>query len=116
MRDLESRLAKCKKIVDEHSAIHAMEFVDQTRVKKISVQALTNRAEKDARARGARADHCTISAPQAFGEWLNLKAIRPYFLCDNTIGLDVKGAHSIKDMYMLWYDNAHWARAQRPIK
>jgi hypothetical protein len=111
MHDLESRLARCKKIVDEHSALHVLELVDQSKVNKISIQALTRLAEKDARARGGRPDHCTISAPQAFGEWVNLKTIHPYFLRDNTIGLDVKGAHSIKDMYMLWYDNAHWARA-----
>ena len=50
MRDLESILARCKKVVDEHSAIHVMEFIDQSKVKKISIKALTNAAEKDARA------------------------------------------------------------------
>ena len=87
-----------------------LNWVDQLKVKQITPAALEAMAEKDARARGARPDHCTISAHQAFREFYQLKRIRPYFLADNLIGLDTAGAYRIKDLYCLWYDNAHHAR------
>ena len=91
-------------------------WCDQLKAKRISIDQLASMAEKDARARAARPDHCTTSAPQAFREFHQLKRIRPYFLADNLIGLDMAGAYRIKELYVLWYDNASQARANRPVK